>query len=590
MLQSTVRTMALCGVCAWMGLAPTHAQRQSAAAVTDPADPKFITAQTRKMGGPMPAEQLALTFEHLDLAIKVFPDQKRIEGVTTLRLRTTAPLETLILDLFPKFTISQIAINDEVLPPSSYANPEGQLRIALPSRVPAGTTLHARVTYAGTPPLAKRPPWEGGTTWTTTPDGKSPWIDTSLWGGGCDLLYPCLDHPTLKPATSDLHYTVPAGLMAPGNGAFVGREDKDGWTTWHWRARSIHTYGSVLNVGPYKVMEGDYQSRFGNTIPMRFYYLPGEETQAAELFAEFPQTLEFWENVIGPYPWADQKMGVIRVPFSGLENQTLIGYSNNYPKQQYGWDWLLNHEFAHEWFANQLSVANYDDLWLHEGFGSYAQPLIAEYLGGELDYMAQLKSQRTSIRNEQPLVTGQERDEKTVYADPTGPRGDIYPKGSWVAHTLRQLMGDEAFFTAVRRLVYGRPDPKPGNFTPQFGTTQGFLKIVNDVTGKDYTWFFDVYLYRAALPKIITTRENGVLKARWQTPDNLPFPMPLDLRIDGRLVTLPMTNGTGEIPADARAGVTIDPYSKILMQSDAIDAYQAWQARQAAARAGGRQN
>ena len=58
----------------------------------------------------------------------------------------------------------------------------------------------------------------------------------------------------------------------------------------------------------------------------------------------------------------------------------------------FGWDWLMNHEFSHEWFANQLSVANYDDLWLHEGLGSYAQPLLAEYLGGEIDYMAQLKS------------------------------------------------------------------------------------------------------------------------------------------------------------------------------------------------------
>ena len=163
--------------------------------------------------------------------------------------------------------------------------------------------------------------------------------------------------------------------MAPGNGALVSKVEKDGWTTWNWHARSIHTYGSVLNVGPYKVLEGDYKSRFGNTIPMRFYYLPGEEKEAAELFAEFPQTLDFWENVIGPYPWADQKMGVIRVPFSGLENQTLIGYSDDYPKTTFGWDWLLNHEFAHEWFANQLSIANYDDLWLHEGLGSYAQPL-----------------------------------------------------------------------------------------------------------------------------------------------------------------------------------------------------------------------
>jgi hypothetical protein len=63
-------------------------------------------------------------------------------------------------------------------------------------------------------------------------------------------------------------------------------------------------------------------------------------------------------------------------------------------------------------------------------------------------------------------------------------------------------------------------------------------------------------------------------------PGNLPFPMPLDVRVDGRIVTLPMTNGMGETPADARAGVTIDPSSKILRQLDAVDEFQAWQATQ----------
>ena len=229
-----------------------------------------------------------------------------------------------------------------------------------------------------------------------------------------------------------------------------------------------------------------------------------------------------------------------------------------------------------------MSNANYDDLWLHEGLGTYAQALLAEYLGGELDYMAQLRTQRNTIRNQQPLVSGRERSEKEVYADTTGPRADIYNKGSWVAHTLRKLIGDEAFFTSIRTLVYGRPDPKPGNFTPQFGTTQKFLQIVNRVTGKDYTWFFDVYLYQAALPKVVATRENGMLEVRWDVPGNLRFPMPLDVKVDGKVVTLPMTDGTGETPADARAGVTIDPSSKILRQLDAVDAFQAWEAKQRA--------
>ena len=71
---------------------------------------------------------------------------------------------------------------------------------------------------------------------------------------------------------------------------------------------------------------------------------------------------------------------------------------------------------------------------------------------------------------------------------------------------------------------------------------------------------------------------------RWQAPDNLPFPMPLDVRVDGKVVTLPMTDGAGETPAGEHAAVTIDPSSKILMQSDAIDKFQAWQAAQRAGR------
>jgi aminopeptidase N len=568
-LLFALTSVAACGV-----------DRTPAAEVTDPGDPRFLTEQTRKMGGVMPPEQMALDFQHLDLTTQVFPQEKRIESTATLTLQTASRLPVLVLDLYPKFAIRSIHIDGRKLSPAQYSNPAGQLRINLPRAALPGAKIVARIVYSGAPPLAKRPPWEGGTTWLTTPDGSAPWIDTSLWGGGCDLLFPCIDHPTRKPAIVDEHYIVPTGLVAPGNGAFAGKSEKNGWTTWNWHARSLHTYGAVLDVGPYKILQGEYHSRFGNSIPLWFFYLPGEEAQAAELFREFPHTLDFWETRIGPYPWADQKMGVIRVRYSGLENQTLIGYSNDYPRTPYGWDWLLNHEFSHEWFGNQLSVSNYDDLWLHEGFGSYAQPLLAEYVGGTIDYMAYLKNQRAELRNEQPLVTGLERAEKAVYADKTGPRGDIYYKGSWIAHTLRQLMGDEAFFKAVRILVYGRADPRPGNFQPQFGTTQGFLEIVNDVTGQDYKWFFDVYFYRAALPKLIARRENGTVMLSWQVPDNLPFPMPIDVRVGDKVVRLPMRDGSGSIAAAAHAAITYDPYSKILMQSDAIDRYQAWQASQ----------
>jgi aminopeptidase N len=167
-----------------------------------------------------------------------------------------------------------------------------------------------------------------------------------------------------------------------------------------------------------------------------------------------------------------------------LENQTLIGHSGRYLKTAFGWNELLNHEFAHEWFANQMSNANYDDLWLHEGLGTYAAALLAEYLGGDSRLHGDAAAQRNTDSQSEAARLGEERAEKEVYADTTGPRGDIYPKGSWVAHTLRKLIGDEAFFTSIRTwCTVARSEARQLHAAVRHDA--GFLQIVNRVTGKD---------------------------------------------------------------------------------------------------------
>jgi aminopeptidase N len=148
-----------------------------------------------------------------------------------------------------------------------------------------------------------------------------------------------------------------------------------------------------------------------------------------------------------------------------------------------------------------------------------------------------------------------------------------------VLHTLRNLIGDDAFWTANRREVYGRPDPRPGNFQPRFGSTSEFQTIVSEEAGRDLKWFFDVYLRQAHLPRLVTTRQGKTLSLQWKTPHGLPFPMPVDVAIDGRRQVVPMTGGHGTIAIPGpNSLVTIDPDSKILRQSDAIDRYRDEQA------------
>ncbi len=539
-----------------------------------------LTDYTVNSGAQRSADQQALVFDHADLSLRIDPDSRSLRGDATLTFGTRAPLDRIDLDLDRNLPIDAITVDGQPLAANRWRNPDGKLTITLPQRLEPGRQTTIRVTYHGEPHVARRAPWDGGFVWARTPDGR-PWVASAVEGEGCDLFWPCIDHPMGKPAVVDEHITVPAPLVAAGNGVSLGMTEAHGWRTWHWRAKHPSTYGIAINVGPYEVLSGDYRSRYGNVIPLRLWYLPQNKAHAQDLFAEFPQMLDFFESTIGPYPFGDEKMGVVETPHKGMEHQTINAYGNKYVKTPYGYDDLLQHEFAHEWFGNQLTNADWDDMWLHEGLGSYMQPLYMQYLHGDQEYYAALMQQRAAIRNKAPLVSGKHKREEDVYdIKRGGPGGDIYAKGSLVLHTLRGLIGDDAFFRAVRELVYGTPDPRPGNFTPRYATTPEFIAIVQRASGRDLDWFFQAYMYQAALPELLATRRGDTLDLAWKTAGNTPFPMPLDVRVGGRIVTLPMADGHGSIALPAGATYTLDPHSKILRREERFEIFQRYQERQ----------
>jgi aminopeptidase N len=535
-----------------------------------------ISEQTMRSGGIRPAQQTALAFEHADLSFAVIPDTRRLEGRAKLAFTARTAVDRVILDLDSNFTIRAVRVNGAALAGGRMQRPDGQVVLLVP--VAAGQRVTVDLSYDGTPHVAVNAPWDDGVVWSSTPDGKT-WFATTAQGYGCDLFWPCLDMPSGEPALVDLHITVPRGLKAPSNGKLIGVDTlRDGRTTWHWRTRSPNPYSVALNIGPYEELSGSYKSRFGNTIPMFYWYLPGKKAEAERLFAEFAPTLDFFEANIGPYPFGDEKVGVVETPHKGMEHQTINAYGNDYAKAIEGFDWLFQHEFTHEWFGNQLTAANWDDYWLHEGYGSYMQPAYGRWREGEARYAAMMSAQRGTIANTVPMVRDRVLSGEDVY-DPArgGPGGDIYTKGSWMLHSLRWLIGDKAFWDVTRLAVYGRTDPRPGNFSPRFGSTREYEGLVRQVTGQDHRWFFDAYLRQAALPELIETRTGDRLSLAWKTTG--PFPMPIEVQIGDRIERVAMTGGRGTVTVPAAAHVVIDPHARVLRRSVAVEELQAWQAR-----------
>ena len=576
MLTVAIRRLALAGA-STVALAACATGAPGPSLAQDAAPPaRESTAFTLGTDQPRTPEQLAVTFDKADLTLKVIPDQKAIEGVAVLDFTATAPVASLVVELDTLLTISEIAVDGQVVPADRWSNPEGRLTVRLDRTLQPGDKATLRVTYGGQPRVAPRAPWDGGFVWATTPDGQ-PWIATAVQPEGCDLFWPCIDSPLAEPGRVDLHITVPSDLSAPSNGRFLGKVDHgDGWTTWNWSAAHPNTYAIALDIGPYEELSADYHSRFGNVVPMNYWYLRSDDRAKAEaLFAQFPQMLDFYEATVGPFPFGDEKMGVVETPHLGMEHQTINAYGNEYKLDGRGFDWLLHHELSHEWFGNQLTNQNADDMWLHEGLGTYMQPLYDRWLHGEAWMQWSLITQRQTLINKFPVVSGVPKSEDEVYKGDVGPGLDIYYKGSLIAHSLRMLIGDEAFFRSVTRLVYGRPDPSPGNFQPRYGTTREFLAIVNEETGRDLGWFFDAYLYQAALPDLRQTRDATGLDLRWVVGGDGPFPMPLEVEVDGRRQTVPMTDGRGRVEAAPGAHILVDPDNKVLRRLEFIETWKA---------------
>ncbi|HTK37412.1 MAG TPA: M1 family metallopeptidase, partial [Pyrinomonadaceae bacterium] len=469
-------------------------------------------------------------------------------------------------DLDTPYTITKVTDGAHDL---KYERREGKIWIWFPQSKQDGEEIKTSITYHGTPREAPRPPWVGGFMWKQTKDG-SPWISVALQNDGADLLFPCKDHPSDKPARAAVHVTVPEPLMAVSVGKLQGsKKNADGTVTWNWlMTNPVANYSIVFDAAPYKVIEDSYKSVSGDTIPVYFYVLPEDFDKGPGLVKELEKYTAYYEKYLGPYPFRSQKLATVETPHLGMEHSTHIAYGNQFRYNADGTDWLLLHEFGHEWWANLVTAADWKDFWLHEGFQSYMDTLYQEYLHGQDAYLKAMSARVKRLRNTQPVAPREAKIAYQVYMeapDYTQSDGDIYDKGALFLHTLRYLIGDDAFFRALHHMAY--PTKQMETYTDgrqeRLVTTDDFLTIAEQDSGKKLDWFFELYLRQPKLPKLVSEVNGNTMTLHWETPNNMPFPMPIDVEVNGKTQRIEMKDGKSTVKFTETAPV-IDPKGWVL--------------------------
>ena len=537
-----------------------------------------LGARPTDSGGVLMPEQTAYDVKSYDLTVRPNIEEQSIKGTVIVKALIIKPINKFVLDLDYPFTVESAAqifpLKDKGDVPLKFERREGKIWIAFPRTEKAGETVNVRVVYSGKPKVAPRPPWVGGFVWAKTKDG-SPWIATAVQNDGADLWFPVKDHPSDKPETTTLHFTVPEPLVAASNGKLQSVIDnKDGTRTYNWFvSQPISNYCIALNVAPYKIVQDEVKSISGMMIPIQFYVLPEDEAKGQSLVDLTKKYVAFFESYLGPYPFRADKIGIAETPHLGMEHQTITAYGNHFQYDSNGDDWLLFHEFGHEWWANLVTAPDWNDFWIHEGFESFMDTLYVEKTKGREAYFAAMKNRYRGLHNVKPVAPREPQTTTQIYMMPpdyTKSDGDIYGKGALILNTLRFYIGDEAFFKTLRRTTYPTAEMEKITNGKQFHfeTTDDFMRTAEKISGKDLKWFFEVYLRQPKLPKLIVKESNTEggtsVNLLWETPNNMAFPMPIEVKIGDKFQRVEMPNNKGWFPLQAGQKYEIDPHVWIL--------------------------
>ncbi|MBN1438316.1 MAG: M1 family metallopeptidase [Anaerolineales bacterium] len=411
-----------------------------------------------------------------ELDIRVDMEVEEISAVATISARALQALGRFNLD-FKQFDILSLRVNGEE---GVFSQAEDELVLTPARMIPANSEFTVEIAYRGRPGGGKE---YGGIEflegWNFYPGG----VIVAGEPTGAETWFPSNNHPADKAAFT-FRITVPEPYVAAANGVLQeSGQNGDRTRTFVWKMEDpMATYLATIAVGDFDLLEGT--SRNGR--PFRNFVHAGIRDEMDPGVDALPEAMDFFSEIFGPYPFATCGIVLhpIDLPFA-LENQTLIvmGYT-------FAYGIVVVHETSHQWFGDSVSLASWKDIWLNEGFASYAEGLWWEREGGASALKEDLS------RRYRFLANLPER-EVNLLGDP-GPDHlfdpEVYYRGALTLHALRLNVGDEAFFRILQ--TYFR------SFRHGNATTEEFIDLAEEISHRDLSDFFKEWLYEYPLPDL----------------------------------------------------------------------------------------
>lgn len=307
-------------------------------------------------------------------------------------------------------------------------------------------------------------------------------LSEPTWG---PVWWPSKDFPDDKALTS-MHLRVPRGMKGVSNGLLTDTvQNDDNTTTFSWKTEyPIATYLVSIVVGNLVHWQDSYTSLDGSkTMPVDYFAFPKDVDKAKIDWKSTPEQIKFLSEKFGEYPFIDEKYGIAQFGWTSgaMEHQTITSYGYLLITGDNRYEHVAVHELAHHWFGDAVTLENWKNIWLNEGFASYCEALWSEYKSGKNAYFSYMKGFDYGYFSGTVYAPDGFIDNMAIYAT-------IYQKGAWVLHMLRGVMGDEAFFNAVRA-YYEKYKYKNAN-------TEQLVQIMEEYHGSKLDWFFEQWVYK----------------------------------------------------------------------------------------------